>query len=201
MGANVILDIMGSIVIGGILMLTLFRLSDRATESTYNKMGDLTIQQNIATVVSILEHDFRKIGYCANWTKIPNPAKSIIYADSNKIKYLTDVDRNGIVDTMSYYIGPASELIYTANPRDRFLYRVVNNETPVKVNLGVTQFQLVYYNFNKNIIPSPVAVPGEIYTIQISVAVEDVEAYDQKYSQVFWRQIRLVARNLKNQMR
>lgn len=198
MGANVILDIMGSIVIGGILMLTLFRLSDRATESTYNKMGDLTIQQNIATVVSILEFDFRKIGYCADWTKIPNPAKSIIYADSNKIKYLTDVDRNGIVDTMSYYIGPASELIYTANPRDRFLYRVVNNEKPVKVNLGVTQFQLVYYNFNKDIIPSPVAVPGEIYTIQISVAVEDVEAYDQKYSQVFWRQIRLVARNLKN---
>ena len=198
MGANVILDIMGSIVIGGILMITLFRLSDRATESTYNKMGDLTIQQNIATVVSILEFDFRKIGYCADWTKIPNPAKSIIYADSNKIKYLTDVDRNGIVDTMSYYIGPASELIYTANPRDRFLYRVVNSETPVKVNLGVTQFQLVYYNFNKDIIPSPVAVPGEIYTIQISVAVEDVEAYDQKYSQVFWRQIRLVARNLKN---
>ncbi len=198
MGANVILDIMGSIVIGGILMITLFRLSDRATESTYNKMGDLTIQQNIATVVSILEFDFRKIGYCADWTKIPNPAKSIIYADSNKIKYLTDVDRNGIVDTMSYYIGPASELIYTANPRDRFLYRVVNNEKPVKVNLGVTQFQLVYYNFNKDIIPSPVAVPGEIYTIQISVAVEDVEAYDQKYSQVFWRQIRLVARNLKN---
>ncbi len=198
MGANVILDIMGSIVIGGILMITLFRLSDRATESTYNKMGDLTIQQNIATVVSILEHDFRKIGYCADWTKIPNPAKSIIYADSNKIKYLTDVDRNGIVDTMSYYIGPASELIYTANPRDRFLYRVINNEKPVKVNLGVTQFQLVYYNFNKDIIPSPVAVPGEIYTIQISVAVEDVEAYDQKYSQVFWRQIRLVARNLKN---
>jgi len=198
MGTNVILDIMGSIIIGGILMITLFRMSDRATESTYNKTGDLTIQQNIATVVSIIEYDFRKIGYCADWIKIPNPAKSIVFADKDKVKYLTDVDRNGIVDTMSYYIGPTSELIYTANPRDRFLYRVINNEKPVKVNLGVTQFNLVYYNFFKDVIPTPVTNPGEIYTIQISVAVEDVEAYDQKYSQVFWRQLRLVARNLKN---
>lgn len=198
MGTNVILDIMGSIIIGGILLITLFRVSDRATESTYNKTGDLTTQQNIAAVVGVLEYDFRKIGYCADWTKIPNPAKSIVFADKDKVKYLTDVDRNGTVDTMSYYIGPTSELIYTANPRDRFLYRVINNEKPVKVNLGVTQFNLVYYNVFKDVIPAPVVNPGEIYTIQISVAVEDVEAYDQKYSQVFWRQLRLVARNLKN---
>lgn len=198
MGTNVILDIMGSMIIGGILMITLFRVSDRATESTYNKSGDLTIQQNIAAVVRTLEYDFRKIGYCADWTQIPNPAKSIIYAKSDGIKYLTDIDRDGKVDTIYYYIGPASELIYTANPRDRFLYRVVNKENPVKVNLGVTQFDLVYYNVDKEIIPIPVTVPGEIYTIQISVAVEDIEAYDQKYSQVFWRQIRLVAKNLKN---
>ena len=198
MGTNVILDIMGSIIIGGILMITLFRISDRATESTYNKTGDLTIQQNIASVVRTLEYDFRKIGYCADWTQIPNPSKSIIFAKSDGIKFLTDVDRDGKVDTMYYYTGPVSELIYTANPRDRILYRVVNNEKPVKVNLGVTQFDLVYFNVDKEIIPVPISVLGEIYTIQISVAVEDIEAYDQKYSQVFWRQIRLVAKNLKN---
>lgn len=198
MGTNVILDIMGSMIIGGILIMTLFRLSDRATERTYSQSGDLTIQQNVATVVSILEYDFRKIGYCADWTKIPDPTKSIILADSNKIKFLTDVDKNKTVDTMFYYIGPPSELIYTANPRDRFLYRVVNSEKPVKVNLGVTYFNLVYYNSNKDIIKTPVAVPGEIQSLQISLAVEDIEAYNQKYSKVFWRQIRMSAKNLKN---
>lgn len=198
MGTNVILDIMGSMIIGGILMITLFRLSDRATESTYNKTGDLTIQQNIAAVVRVLENDFRKIGYCADWKKMPNPAKAIILADSDKIKFLTDVDKDGSVDTIYYYIGPTSELIYTANPRDRFLYRVINNEKPVKINLGVTQFKLVYYDVNKDVITPPITALGGIYTIQVDVAVEDIEAYDQKYSQVFWRQIRLVARNLKN---
>ena len=198
MGTNVILDIMGSMIIGGILLMTLFRLSDRATERTYSQSGDLTIQQNVATVVSILEYDFRKIGYCADWMKIPDPTKSIILADSNKIKFLTDVDKNQTVDTMFYYVGTPSELIYTANPRDRFLYRVVNSEKPVKVNLGVTYFNLVYFNSNKDIITTPVAVPGEIRSIQISLAVEDIEAYNQKYSKVFWRQIRMSAKNLEN---
>ena len=198
MGTNVILDIMGSIIIGGILLITLFRVSDRATESTYNKTGDLTIQQNIASVVRLLEYDFRKIGYCADWKKIPNPSKAILLADVDKIKFLTDVDKDGNVDTIFYYLGPTSELIYTANPRDRFLYRVVNNEKPAKVNLGVTHFQLVYYDVDKKTIPTPVGAYSGIYTIQIDVAVEDIEAYDQKYSQVFWRQLKLVARNLKN---
>lgn len=198
MGTNVLLDILGSIIIGGILLTTLFRLSDRATESTYNKTGDLIVQQNIAAVVRVLENDFRKIGYCADWKKIPNPAKAIIMADVDKIKFLTDVDRDGNVDTVFYYIGPTSELIYTANPRDRFLYRIVNSEKPMKVNLGVTHFQLVYYDVDKDVIPTPIASLGGIYTIQIDVAVEDIEAYNQKYSQVFWRQLRLVARNLKN---
>lgn len=198
MGTNVILDIIGSVIIGGVLLITLFRMSDRATESTYSKTGDLTVQQNIAAVVRVLENDFRKIGYCADWKKIPNPAKSIIMADVNQIKFLTDVDRDGNVDTMYYYTGSTSELIYTANPRDIFLYRVVNSEKPAKVNLGVTHFSLKYFDVNKDIINPPIAAFGGIYTIQIDVAVEDVEAYNQKYNQVFWRQLRLVARNLKN---
>ena len=198
MGTNVILDIIGSVIIGGILLTTLFRMSDKATERTYNQTGDLTIQQNIATVARILEYDFRKIGYCEDWRKIPDPTKAILMADKDKMKFLTDVERNGTLDSIYYYLGPTSELIYTANPRDRFLYRVVNNETPVKVNLGVTHFELVYYNTARQAINTPVAILGEIQSFQINLAVEDIEAYDQKYSQVFWRQMRVTARNLKN---
>jgi type II secretory pathway component PulJ len=202
MGTNVILDIIGSTIIGGILLLTLFRLADRATESTFNRPGDLTIQQNLTSVVKVIENDFRKVGYCAKWQKIPDPTKAIIMGDTSKITFLTDSDkdgnRDGNVDTLSYYLGPTSELIYTANPRDRFLYRVINNEAPVKISLGVTQFKLTYYDAMKNIITPPVSSNSGVFTIQIDVAVENVESYNQKYSSVFWRQIRLVARNLRN---
>ena len=204
MGFSTIIDIVGSIIIGGTLMLILWRLNDAATENTYNYSGELSLQQNLATVAMVIEYDFRKIGYCADWNKIPDPTKSIVLADSNKIKFLTDVatpsdpEGDGIVDTMYYYLGPASELTATENPRDRMLYRVVNSETPIGSNMGVTQFKMVYFNALGDTIGFPITVPGEIASMEINVTVENTAAYDQKYSSAFWRQIRLVARNLRN---
>jgi len=198
MGASVILDILGSTIIGGILMMSLFQINGSAVENNYTGNGELIAQQNLATIVQVLEHDFRKIGYCADWKKIPVPTESILEADSNRIKFLTDVDFDGNVDSLLYYLGPTSELSQSPNPRDRFLYRVVNNEVPVGVNLGVTQFHMTFYNALGNKLNFPIASPGEIFSTQIDISVEDVAAYDEKYSKAFWRQIRLAARNLRN---
>jgi hypothetical protein len=198
MGTNVILDILGSIVIFGILTLTLFRIVDSATENTYKGSGDLVAQQNLASIIQVLEYDLRKIGYCADWRKIPSPNLSILHVDSTKIKFLTDVDEDGDMDSIFYFLGPTSELTNTPNPRDRFLYRVTNNEAPVGVNLGVIQFNLTYFNSLGNQLDFPISVPGEVHSMEIKIAVEDVDAYDQQYSTAYWRQIRLAARNLRN---
>jgi len=197
-GISVILDILGSTIVGGILMLSLFRINDTAVENAYTGNGELMAQTSIATIVQILEYDFRKIGYCADWNKIPNPSQAIISADSTQIKFLTDVDFDGNVDSIKYYLGPTSELTNSPNPRDRYLYRVVNTEAPVGVNLGVTQFRLNFFNVIGNKLNFPISQPGEIYTMQIDITVEDVDAYNKQYSTAFWRQIRLAARNLRN---
>jgi len=198
MGFSSILDILGSTIIGGMLLVIILRLNDAAVQNTYNNSGELSSQQNIATIVQILETDFRKIGFCKDWNKIPIPSRAIIIADSNKIKYLTDIEADGFVDTMYYYIGSTNEILTTPNPRDRYLYRIVNGGLPVKVNLGVTEFKLVYFDVRDDTINFPITVPGEIHSMQINVAVENVDAYDNQYSSVFWRQIRLAAQNLKN---
>ena len=198
MGTNVILDILGSIVIFGILMLTLFRIFDSATANTYKGSGDLVAQQNLSSIIQVLEYDLRKIGYCADWKKIPAPNQSILLADSTRLKFLTDVDEDGDMDSIFYYLGSTSELSSTPNPRDRFLYRVTNNEAPVGVNLGVIQFNLAYFNSLGNQLDFPISEAGEVHSMEIKIAVEDVDAYDQQYSTAIWRQIRLAARNLRN---
>jgi hypothetical protein len=121
-----------------------------------------------------------------------------VTADSSEIKFLTDLDLNGEMDSIRYYLGPASELTGTPNPRDRLLYRIENNEMPAASNLGVTRFYLVYYDALGGVIPSPVATPGLISSLEINLTVESVAAYNQEYSSAFWRQIRLAARNLRN---
>ena len=202
MGFNVLLDIIGSVIIGGMLLLILFRLSDSATENAFNYTGELSSQQNLAVVVQILESDLRKIGYCANWEKIPDPSKSILEADSNKISFISDIlpegAPDGNIDTVTYYLGPASELASTPNPRDRLLYRVIDNKSDGGVNLGITEFKLIYFDALGDTLPFPITAPGAITSMEINVAVENTAGYDNKYSSVFWRQIRLAARNLKN---
>ncbi|MBK9099867.1 MAG: hypothetical protein IPM14_17540 [bacterium] len=198
MGTNVILDIIGSMVIAGILMVSIFRLQNSSTEDLYRGTGNLTAQTNLATIVQILENDFRRIGYCADWQQIPVPTEAILYADSTSIKYLTDMDQNGFIDTMHYYFDAATDIPGTPNPRDRYLYRVVDNETPTGVNLGVTQFKMEFYNALGTKLNFPIANPQEIYSMQIDIIVEDVAAYDEKYQTIFWRQIRMAARNLFN---
>lgn len=198
MGFSTLIDILGSALIGGILFLILLRMNDAAVKNSYINGGELIIQTNLVEVVSLLEHDFRKIGYCSDWNKIPNPALSILSADSTNISFLTDVDSDGNVDTMQYYLGPASELTVTPNPRDRLLYRVVNNQTPVGANLGVTQFKLTYFNALGNQINFPILIPGEINSLQIDIKVENTAGYENEYTAAFWRQVRLAARNLRN---
>ncbi len=198
MGYSTILDIFGSIIIGGVLMTIAYRFSDTITERTYNHSGELTIQQNLATAAQIIEYDFRKIGYCKNWNLIPDPTKALIYADTSEIKFYTDIDNDGDVDSIHYYLGPASELTGTANPRDRLLYRVLNDEAPKSSNLGITQFYLVYYDALGDTLIPPIGVNGGVTSIEINLTVENTEAYDQIYSKAFWRQIRMVSRNLKN---
>ncbi len=198
MGASTLLDILGSIIVGGLILLILFRLNTSATSNLYNNTSEANVQSAMISVGSVLENDFRKIGYCKDWTKIPDPSKSILLADTSSIKFLTDVNNDGIVDTLYYYVGPTSALLNTPNPRDRLLYRVVNSETPKSSNVGVTKFKLTYYDSFGNTLTTPVNPPGQIQKMQIDLQVENPEPIDSTYVVAFWRQLRLSARNLQN---
>lgn len=199
MGFSTLLDVVGSIIIGGLILLILFRLNASATSNLYNNNSEANVQSAMISVAAVLEDDFRKIGYCKDWTKIPDPTKSILMANTSSIKFLTDVNNDGIVDTLYYYVGPTSELSNTPNPRDRLLYRVVNSETPKSSNVGITEFKITYFDTFGNIITSlPVSPTSKIQKMQIDFQVENPEPIDTTYVVAFWRQLRLSARNLQN---
>jgi hypothetical protein len=203
MGFTTLLDVIGSMIIGGIVMLLLFRLNDAGAENVYNNTGELIAQENIATLVSILEYDFRKIGYSSDIIEMATKtslSEIIPLADSTRIQFYADVDEDFGWETVDYYTGPTTELLSTPNPRDRYLYRVINNGTPFRVNLGVTHFRLRYFD-GLGVELTDYPVEGA-QRMMIDLAVENVYAYDpanydSTRSQVFWRQIRLSVQNLK----
>lgn len=205
MGFSSFIDILGSMVIGGFLLLIVLRLNGAAVQNVYVNAGELIVQQNILETVKLIEYDFKKIGYCKDWEKLPDPSKAILAAGPHSIKFQTDLGAppaypggDGKIDTLNYYVGTTTAMNGTPNPRDMILYRVVNRNQAKGANLGVTQFDLLYFNALGDTIHFPITVPSEIYTMQISVTVENTQAYGGQYSTVFWRQLRLAARNLRN---
>lgn len=214
MGFSTIIDILGSTLIGGAILLILFRMNDASVESHYLSSGDLIMQSNLIEIVQLLEHDLRKVGYCEDWEKIPNPAEAILEATDTSITFLTDVAQSkeiqigdGNVDVIKYWIGKSTdtEVLGTPNPKDKLLYRQVNSEKPLSANLGLTQFNLQYFNaLGNRIISMPASPPLGIITLQIDITVENTAAYGDEaeknvYSKdrsVFYRQIRLAAPSL-----
>lgn len=215
MGFATLIDILGSTLIGGSILLILFRMNDAKVENHYLNSGELIVQTNLISIVELFEHDLRKIGYCKEWQKIPDPTVAILNATESSITFLTDVGTNadpmgdGNVDTLKYWIGSEldREVIGTPNPNDKILYRQVNGNQPLSSNLGVTQFHLKYFDALGNVmINLPSSPPLGIITMQIDITVENTASYGDEASEdvyskdksAFWRQIRLAAPSLSN---
>jgi len=199
MGYSTILDIIGAFVIGGILLLTLFRINDTTVQNYFYYNSDFILQRDLVDIILIVESDLRRIGYCADPDNLTLPNQTILSADSNAISFVTDLHRAGKLDTVEYRTGTPDDLSGTPNPRDIPLYRIINNADAERSITGVvTEFRLVYFDALGDSISLPIVSPGEIQTMELSIKVENASAYNQNYSNAYWRQVRLASKNLKS---
>jgi hypothetical protein len=199
MGSTTLIDLAGSFLVSGLLLLTALQLDQKSIQTTFDSQAGLTVQQNMVELIQYLQYDFRKIGYCSVASKLPNTAVStfIQKGDTNTIWFLADVNNSGNVDTVKYWLDE-TPIPGSANPRVRMLYRQINSGVPMGSNLGVTQFELQYFDAFGNEIPTPFGAPNQAQYIVLNIRLEPVAAYNADYSSNFiiWRQTRMVSRNL-----
>lgn len=116
---NLLLDIFGSVVIAGLLFIMMIRLNLFSSQTSYTSDSELNLQTNTKTLSEILDYDLRKIGYRYDET-------AITYADSTRLVFKADIDSNGTVDEVEYFVGDSTEATGTANPSDIILKRNLN---------------------------------------------------------------------------
>ena len=199
MGFSTLIDIMGATIIGGILLIMLHNLNERAVATNMIYGNDKLLQLEVVQLADLIESDFRKIGYCEDPSKISESTKLIISADTSQISFVTDLNRDGNLDTLEYFVSSTAVLSNTVNPRDRILYRklsVYPNVESLNVSSNITHFYLRYFDALNSELTSPVTSPSLIAYMEISFKVEDSEAYDLQYSEAYWQQVRLTSRNL-----
>jgi len=169
------LEIIGSAVIGGLVLLIILQLNSGIIDSSTNLSMTSNIQGNLTSLTEEVEYYFRKIGYDVA------TSPTITVADPKYITFLSDIDANGVVDSVSFFLSDTSALSVTANPNDRLLYRKLNNDPPGASNLGVVDFNLTYYNSSGNI----AAVLSDIRYIKYSLTIQSVYPYNGEYPTVY----------------
>ena len=193
------IDLVASIIIGGMMVGIMLKLNGNAAQNVYLNSGEVICQQNLVNQAQILETDFRRIGYCSDYTNIQDPTKVFLAADTASIKFIADINTDGKMDTIYYYLGLASALSATANPRDKILYRSVNGVVPTGSDAGITRFYLVYFDYNGDTIHCPVTAANLplITDIELNMNIENT-TIDNSQIYAYWRQERLSVPNIKN---
>ncbi len=186
------LDILGSTVIGlyFIFMVLNFnmKMNDAINTSTQNNMALL---DNIH-LGQLTEYDFNKIGYRTDSVFVFSKA------EETEIEFFGDLDDNGSVDTIRYFLGSDYNIdIYnfnsysssgTANPDDIPLYRIVNGiDTTISL---VTYFELTYNDANGSEITTSLSTHiarKEIKGVTVNFTIGSHSPVDTVYQEVEWQ--------------
>jgi hypothetical protein len=203
MGSTTILDILGSTITFGFLLLIVLRLNASASESAFGYNSNYLLQRNMVVLTVMLEDDLKHVGAGVN-----DANGGIQLADDDDLIFRAMLPGNNFISTVEWKLEPTGPT-GIQNTNIHYLSRTVDG-VKTMMNLGVTLFSLQYWSvYTANtLIPTPITFSGTPNTGNIGpvsvtirlespyrppaeyLAKEDTSAY-----QMVWRQIRSVSRN------
>ena len=135
------IDIIIAMGLGATLLIIILNANGIAGEDASIMHGDALVQQLLVSTTQFMEGEFRNMGY----GMADIDSATIMRATDSSISFLSDVDRDGTIDTVKYWLGPVSELASTQNDSDRLLHRQVNGGGVFAVG-AVTRFSMRYFS-------------------------------------------------------
>jgi len=165
-----LLDIIGSTIIAGMVVMILLAVNINTTTSSAAILFTTIEQRKITQVSEIIQYDFYKIGYLI-------PGEKIAIADSNEIKFYSDINNDTEIDSVHYYVGYTTDLSYTSNPNDKPLYRQRNYQDSLLAEIPVVDYSSLTSSAGRNLIKS----------IKIKITVESDELYAEEYRTSEWK--------------
>jgi hypothetical protein len=160
-----LLDILGALFIFGIVMLIALQLNVFTMEKNTQHLLRTMNQENVSGnesgvgIGTVLDMDLSRIGAA------DAVSPSVLLADANKITLRGDVDANGTVDSVKYFLTTPPSTPNGGNSNLKYLYRRQNAQSGTKGWVGVSSFQLSYYDNMGRTIPTPVAA-GSLSSIR-----------------------------------
>ena len=169
------LDIIGSVIIAGMVILNFAFFMGERTESQVESTNRISAQTDVSDVTQTLRFDLRKVGFGCD--SLP-----ILRATENSFVFRADLENDGKVDTVGYYFGTASTLLNEKT--DGLLYRIVNRVKQRGQDLNLTDFRFVYFTKNTYGTLSQTTDMAKIHAIGVRLRVRSglKEADGYRYS-------------------
>lgn len=215
-----LLDIIGASIIGGMVLLLVLTMTDYGTREFFNYNSDAIMQANLAHMAHLAEYDLRKMGF-----GIDESQQSTILqiAQSNHLKFLTQLNYNvdTIPDTIEYKIIQAEVIDF--GDTTLTMFNILRNVTVVQhsnesMNIGRIGNNNVFRYLNQigeavEIIQETKMVELTLITYEpriilspefVTTKLNGIERADLRKRELqrllrpsFWRQTRLVSKNLR----
>ncbi len=190
-----ILDIIGSIVFASLIILIGLRLNMTIAGTATAASVERDHQELLVNSVQVMERDLRKMGF-----GLASNIPAIAIADSNRLRFRADMEGDGIIDSVEWYLG--TQALSTSKPGVKMLYRRQNGKRAVPFGYGTMTF--TYRKQNGAVTTNP----GEVKNIEINlkqVSEHKVQEYVAageilNYPELFWRQTRPVAQKIKRRI-
>lgn len=161
---SVWLDIVGSFIVGAMLLANVMRMNVAIAEQSYRNVLQYEAQLSAASAQEIIQADLRKAGYGVTGT-------AFAVADTSQLQFLADLGADGSVDTLHLTVGTPAQAAGSVNPRDRFLLRAVNGANPQQIGAGVSTLRFRYFDVDGNELTMPVSL-ADIRRVRLNYAVE-----------------------------
>lgn len=176
--------------------------------------SSVNLQVNLVTLTTRMEDDFRKIAYCQN-SEISPPSNAVVYADSLRFLFKGDMNNDGNIDIVGYNLGksyiPLNNRIksvvrsYWAGPNPDTTKPATTIDS---LKVGATQLVFHYKTQNTDslILATPVNLSTKaVGIIDLAITLESASRIidtshsfiqDTALYKVYWRQFRVVGKNL-----
>jgi hypothetical protein len=177
------LDIVGSVIIAGLLMLTFATFMGDRQVAVMNSSNQSTVQLQSDNAAEVLMSDLRKLGYMV-------ATKPVLTCQPRAMIFLGDIDNNGSIDTVKYRMG--GPVPSTPNPRDSLICRQVNNQLESQSDLGITNLRFVYVDASGN----ETTTASMVKSIQVRMTVQSRYPVDGVYQSIS-SDLRISPKNIK----
>lgn len=181
---NAMLEIAGSSIIGGLIILMILQANITITNSVYYHTLNTVNQMNLTTIAQIIDNDLKNAGY-----RVSDSIK-IYSTDSTNLCVRHDVDDNGVIDSVRYAAFPRrnSDLLT--------LKRIINGNISSATEFPVTYFCIRFYDSNGR--PTTYRSSVRLVKVAFTTLTEQVYASEGEegeneaeinYTPVYWERL------------